>query len=283
MTFSHEKIDGLSIRVRRQERPGAPTLLMTNAWPLSIRCWDSNWDAWSGFNLLAYDMPGFGLSEGGTSHMSPSGQAAFAVKVMDHFQIARAHALGPDVGVPALLWLAVHQPARLESLMIFNGPGTAQPDLSWELTAISTSRVFRNALGLFGPVFASEAIRRGYRRFKPTADARKEYRRINAASGRGFRDTLEYLAHYPSELPTIDAKLGSLKLPVLILWGDEDPFVKVSNAYKLRERIPGSELQILKGCGHFSHEDAGDEFSRIVQDWCMRHAPRQSAQGVGRA
>lgn len=75
--------------------------------------------------------------------MSPSRQADFALKVMDHFQIARAYAIGPDVGVPALLWLAAQHPERFDGLTIFNGPGTARPALSWELEALATSRVFR--------------------------------------------------------------------------------------------------------------------------------------------
>ncbi len=117
-------IDGLQIHYRHHHKPDAPTLVMTNAWPMSIRCWDSTWGALAqSFNLLAFDMPGFGLSAGHLALMRPSAQGQFLLHLLDHFQVEQVHGIGPDVGVPVMLWLAHHQPDRLRSIIIFNGPG----------------------------------------------------------------------------------------------------------------------------------------------------------------
>ncbi len=83
-----EMIDTLQIRCRRHRNEHAPTLFMTNAWPLSLRCWDSTWDAFAqSFDLLAVDLPGFGLSQGHATLMRPSAQGQFVLKLLDHFQV----------------------------------------------------------------------------------------------------------------------------------------------------------------------------------------------------
>lgn len=266
----YRTINGLKIRYREHVRPGAPCLLMTNAWPQSIRCWDSTWvQLGRDFHLLAFDMPGFGLSEGSPSLLKPSAQATFFASLLDAFNIDRIHGIGPDVGVPAMLYFAKHYPERVNSLVIFDGPGYYPPAVSWEIKAIVTSQAMRTLLSSFGNVFAFEAMRRGYRKFRPSQRALSEYRKVNSKKG-AFPNTLNYLASYPEELRVIGESLDKISTSVLILWGEDDPFLSPRNAQELHRRIPKSELRILSGCGHFAQEDAGDEFVSIVQNWIKR-------------
>jgi pimeloyl-ACP methyl ester carboxylesterase len=263
-----EVIDGLRINYRRHSFPGRPTLLMTSAWPMSVRCWDLHWDVLAKqFGIVAYDMPGFGRSEGAAQHMSPSAQGRFMARALSHFGIERAYGVGPDVGVPAMLWLAENHPDRVDGLVLFDGPGTYPPVVSWEIRALVHSRLFRKATAMVGPLFSAEAIRRGYRKHRLSPAARSEYRTVSAR-GSNFLLTLEYLASYPRELPMIEAGLARVRCPVLIMWGDRDPFIKLANAHLLKQRIPHATLHVLAGCGHFAHEDAGDLFSARLVEWC---------------
>ena len=76
-------IDGLSLRARSALRDDAPQLLLTNAWPQSIRCWDDQWDALAErFSLLAVDLPGFGRSEGRRSAMTPTARLAVLAQLV---------------------------------------------------------------------------------------------------------------------------------------------------------------------------------------------------------
>ena len=43
-----------------------------------------------------------------------------------------------------------------------------------------------------------------------------------------------------------------LKMPVLILWGQEDHIMPVDQAEKMHRLIPQSELDIVPGCGHLA-------------------------------
>jgi haloalkane dehalogenase len=58
------------------------------------------------------------------------------------------------------------------------------------------------------------------------------------------------------KLEPYDGKLAELGVPTLILWGETDPFAFVPSAHRFHKEIPGSELVIVDGAGHFVFEDA---------------------------
>lgn len=62
----------------------------------------------------------------------------------------------------------------------------------------------------------------------------------------GFLRQLHAVISSPSRL----ALLGGIRVPTLIVHGEEDPLVPVAAAHDLHRRIPGSELQIYAGMGH---------------------------------
>jgi pimeloyl-ACP methyl ester carboxylesterase len=45
-------------------------------------------------------------------------------------------------------------------------------------------------------------------------------------------------------------KLGSIKVPTLVIHGGDDPLVPVEGGKDTAESIPGSELIIIEGMGH---------------------------------
>ncbi len=56
-------------------------------------------------------------------------------------------------------------------------------------------------------------------------------------------------------LTEIEEDLRSLTLPVLILRGEEDPYLSGEIAQKLHREIPGSKLTLIPGASHFAQED----------------------------
>jgi pimeloyl-ACP methyl ester carboxylesterase len=56
---------------------------------------------------------------------------------------------------------------------------------------------------------------------------------------------------------------------VQIIAGARDPAVPPVNAEFLHERLPKSKLDILDA-GHFTWEDAADEYAELVTSWWRR-------------
>src|SRR3989442_1058760 len=64
--------------------------------------------------------------------------------------------------------------------------------------------------------------------------------------------------------------VGAIKLPTLVIVGEEDPGTPVAAARVLHERIKGSELVVLKSASHLSNLEQPDLFSGALTDFLPR-------------
>lgn len=284
MEFERQSIAGYDLRVARVQR-GDPTVVMTNAFPQSIRCWESLWDRLAEhFDLLAVDLAGFGMSSGSGPVMRPSSQAELLAQVMDANGIERAFLVGPDIGVPVTLWLAATRPERVLGVNVFDGPATWPTDFDPALGAATRSRLVR-WLGVRWPMRNalmkqnfSAATAAGYHHFTPSEAAIDEYRTICFDADK-HRNAFDYLGSYAAELPELEGRLPTLNVPVLVTWGAHDRFVRPTNAERLRALLPNAELTIFDDAGHFSHEDAdGAWLARLVSFVTAHHRPSPRTQ-----
>ncbi len=270
-----EKIGKFDIRYVRQEKRNAPTLVLLNGLPQSIRMWESAWEKLSrSFDILAFDIPGFGLSKAAESDMSPRYLSKVVIQVLDHFGIERTHLVGPDVGAPITLATAIEHPDRLESINIFDGPGNYPPKMSPILMAVIKSGFVRwlakglNKKSVMETNFKT-AVKDGYHHYRPTKRAIREYYEITHDE-QAHRCAIAFFGSYANDLSWIQERLEKLNIPTLITWGKQDPFVFVSNAEYLSTKIPLNKLVVFDNASHFSSEDAGAEYVGAITRWCLR-------------
>ena len=72
-------------------------------------------------------------------------------------------------------------------------------------------------------------------------------------------------AHRHAQLPIL-AELLQIETPVQIIGGLWDRAVPPSNHRYLHERLPKSKLDLVDA-GHFTWEDAAEEYAEIVTSW----------------
>ncbi len=97
---------------------------------------------------------------------------------------------------------------------------------------------------------------------------------LMAGSGRpGFVPALDALLSYP-----LRDRLGAIVCPTLIVWGDRDQIVPVSDAHRFERLIPGSRKVILPDTGHVTMLERPLIFNGLLQQLPGRvgSAPRQS-------
>lgn len=66
------------------------------------------------------------------------------------------------------------------------------------------------------------------------------------------------------KLAPYEGRLGELALPTLLLWGARDPFAPVGGAHRFQRQIPGAELVVVPGTGHFVYADAPERCAAAV-------------------
>jgi pimeloyl-ACP methyl ester carboxylesterase len=76
----------------------------------------------------------------------------------------------------------------------------------------------------------------------------------------------ELVRAYPRDLAALAPRLGSLKIPVAIVVGRNDPYGLARDAAVLREQLPHARLDVLEA-GHCFWEERAPEFQAIVTQW----------------
>lgn len=66
------------------------------------------------------------------------------------------------------------------------------------------------------------------------------------------------------DVPPLDARLGEIQVPTLIVWGDEDHLLDVSMTQVWR-RIAGSRVFIYRGIGHMPHLERPSQTADLFQ------------------
>jgi pimeloyl-ACP methyl ester carboxylesterase len=71
--------------------------------------------------------------------------------------------------------------------------------------------------------------------------------------------------------------LRSILHETLVIAGDEDPLVPVSNAHMLADRIPNAILEIVPGAGHLLLWDDAENLGRRISRFLSRTRTRRTS------
>jgi pimeloyl-ACP methyl ester carboxylesterase len=70
----------------------------------------------------------------------------------------------------------------------------------------------------------------------------------------------------PDAYLNIGERYRDLKVPTLIIWGEQDRIVKLKHGLRLHEDLTNSRLKILEKCGHNPHEErSADAFAAMAE------------------
>jgi len=247
-------VDSIELEYETFGRPTQPTVLLISGLGSQLLGWSSGLCeeiATRGFQVIRFDNRDVGLStklEGAPSY-SLSDMAADAAGLLDALGIPAAHIVGASMGGMIAQLVAIERPAKALSLTIvmsnLGGSGSirAEPEVVALLVqppaATREARIEQSVAATrvtWASSFEEERSRARAtlaidRSFYPEGTAR-QFQAINAAGSR-------------------HEGLGRVRVPVLVIHGDEDPLVPFANATQIvAAALAGTELQVMKGVGH---------------------------------
>ena len=91
-----------------------------------------------------------------------------------------------------------------------------------------------------------------------TGDALDDYWKAFATTDLRRRHLELYRSGDFDKLERYEGCVSALGVPALILWGGNDRFASPKMAQRFHEELPGSQLVVLDGAGHFVWEDEPD-------------------------
>lgn len=253
-------IDGLNVRYATNGNGGEKVVLFS-PWPESIFAFAPIWEGLTRqFEVLAFDLPGFGRSEAREELFAPQKMGEFIAKAIDEFGLAPVHAVGLDVGAPSVLFAALARPDLFRSLVVGAGAATYPLIVEGVLKAMIEAENLPplNAVEVVGGFLTSI---RGYDVPRFVHD---DY--LAAYEGDRLTRSAALVRAYPKDLAALAPRLASIKLPVAIVVGRNDPYGLARDAAVLRERLPHARLDVLEA-GHCVWEERAAEFESIVTQW----------------
>jgi len=256
-------IDGLSIRFAESEDRDDHALLLS-PWPESLLAFEPVWSRLAErTHLVAIDLPGFGRSQRRDALLSPLAMGEFIIRAADAFGLGRPHVIGPDIGTAAALFAAAAHPDRLRSLVVGSGGSAVPLQLGSQLkdwVETPDLKEFRRA----DPRQIVAGALADIQRHALPDFIREDY--LSSYEGDRMVESMRYVRTYPAELPVLRDLLPQIQIPVQIIAGRQDLAVPPVNAEFLHQRLPHSQLDIIDA-GHFTWEDAADEYAVLVTTW----------------
>ncbi|WP_124711564.1 alpha/beta fold hydrolase [Gordonia insulae] len=87
-------------------------------------------------------------------------------------------------------------------------------------------------------------------------------------ASQAFMRTLRAVVDWRGQVVTMmDRCYLTERLPVLLIWGDEDTVIPYHHAQLAHSAIPHSELVTFAGCGHFPFHSDPEHFTKVIIDF----------------
>ncbi len=71
----------------------------------------------------------------------------------------------------------------------------------------------------------------------------------------------------PENTDEITSKYKEIKIPTLIIWGEDDKIIPLPTGQHLEQTIPNSKLVIILDCGHMPQEEKPEETTEIISEF----------------
>jgi len=271
-------VDGL--RIRTIEAGQGPVALLFHGASLgsSADVFIRNMDplAKAGFRAIAFDQPGFGLSDVPADH-SVAYRRKMVPKMLDAMGLKKVALVAHSQAGGMAVQLALQEPERYSHVVVL-GTGSLLPPLEEKKTQ-----------GEGREAAVQQRLERRMAQAEPTIDDTRKLLEANLfhhelitpeelalrhsrSVGRNFEAFVarnaeaEEAKKKPKEKsgPELWQRLTELKMPLLMIFGRNDRANAYERATLLKEKYPRLNLHIVDGCKHLVPWDAADEMIRLV-------------------
>ena len=263
------------------QKGAGPVLLLIHGMAGSLATWRSVIDPLApNATVLAVDLPGHGGSSPGGGDYSLGSLAAGLRDVLTALGHDRATLVGHSLGGGIAMQFAYQFPEMTERLALVSSGGLGL-EVNPVLRAASlpganlflsvTAEATRRASGIAGRV-----LRATHSPSRPGFDELvSSYASLADADRRtAFLATVRSVVGLNGQTVRAEDRLYLAKdLPVLLIWGAEDPIIPVEHARAAHRLLPDSTLAVFDGVRHFPHVEAPQRFVTALEDFCASTEP----------
>jgi 3-oxoadipate enol-lactonase len=214
---------------------------------------------------IRFDLPGSGRSHRVEAAPSLDLFVERTLRVMQEAGVERAHLVAHSMGTIVAAHLAAGDPGRVASLALF-GPLLAPPEPARAALRARAAEARRGDMQPIADALLGASLAGETRARRPAAVAfvRESLMRQDPE---GYARTCEALAAMEA------ADVARIACPALLVTGDEDAVAPPQAVRMLGERIAGSRVEVLRGCGHWAPVEKPEECAGLLRRFLGERRP----------
>lgn len=257
--------NGIGINYTLEGPASAPVVTLSHSLATDLSMWAPQVPALSPrYRLLRYDTRGHGGTDAPEGPYSLDQLAQDARALLQALGIARTHFIGLSMGGMIGQILGLQCPEILHSLLLCDTtsrvPRDAGPMWDERIRVARTQGMGPHVEPTVGRWFTGP-----FRASRPdVVDPVRAM--IRATNPRGYVGCCQAIAALD-----LTERLPAIRVPTLIIVGEDDPGTPVAASRTIHERIQGSELVILRSASHLSNVEQADAFNQAVLAFLARH------------
>ena len=257
--------------INRCER--SQTVVLVHGFSVPYYIWDPTFDclAESGFQVLRYDLFGRGYSDRPNTIYDIHLFVRQLRELLDILELKKpVHLAGLSMGGPISASFADRFPQHIRSLILIDPAGARPVRLSLALKAVKIPILPELMLGLFGGEYLAKSIASDFF----TSDLIDQFQKK-------YRAQMRYKGFLRAILSTIRngmldsfhetyQRIGELKKPTLLFWGENDTTVPFAESRDLMAAIPHAEFHPIDNCGHIPHYEQPARVNPLLLQFLSR-------------
>ena len=215
--------------------PSRPPVILIHGAGSNYLCWPAEIRRLRDVSVYAIDLPGHGKSAG-TAHHNVSSYQSAIIDFIAQLGINRAVLVGHSLGAAICLQIALDQPEHVAGLVCISSAASFQIDPTF-INLFRLPQTQKTTVELLNSYFA------------PLHGQTQWYPNL-LKSLSNIRNSLWFADLRASEKFDLRSKLSQIKTPTLVLSGEEDPMVPISNAAHLARQITNATYIGFPRHGH---------------------------------
>ncbi|MFL6136920.1 MAG: alpha/beta fold hydrolase [Frankiaceae bacterium] len=259
----------MTVALHASESGTGRPLVLLHAFPLSSAMWDDQRaELATACRLITPDQRGFGGSPLGGDEPSLHHAADDLAALLDARGIDRAVVGGLSMGGYVALALARRHPDRLDGLVLADTRASADPAPA----AANRERIAAAVLADPGSTVLADEVLPGLLGATTWEERPSVVERVRALVEAAPPAAVAWAQRAMAAREDSYGVLRALRVPVLVIVGDEDGLTPVADAEAMAAAAPEATLAVLLRAGHLSAMEAPQSFNGAVRAFLDRLA-----------
>jgi len=273
---------GVKVHLRDEGPRDAPAIILLHGSNSDLHTWDAWAEALKGkYRVVRFDQVGHGLTGPDPKEdYSRDNYVADILEVADKLGLKTFVLAGNSMGGKHALAFAVKHPDRLTGLVLVDGAGGPMLKLDAKAKEKNSGNIGFKIARMPGINLLAEQITPRSLIAQSLEQSVSVKSIITPAMIDRYWELLRYPGNRRATLkrfslpydPLTEGEIAGVKVPTLILWGEEDRLIPLAAGQWLAKTMPDNTFVAYPKVGHLPHEEAVDATLATLEPWLAGHA-----------